>query len=73
MASIIARSEQEYKDKTGELPPKSPPPPPSFPEESIQRILAAGFTRDEAIRGLQDNNGDVQKTLAILLARSIRL
>lgn len=74
MASILAKSEQEYQDKTGEPPPKSPPPlvTPTFPEESIQRIVSAGFTRQQATEGLQEHNGDVQKVLASLFARSIR-
>lgn len=74
MASALAKSEQEYQEKTGELPPDSPPPQatPTFPEASIERIVAAGFTRQEAIDGLQKQNGDVQKTLAMLFAKTMK-
>lgn len=69
MASVIAKSEQEYKDTKGELPPS--PPPQSFPELSIQSIVSAGFPRNEAISELQKFNGDVNKAMASLFAKSL--
>lgn len=76
MASAIATSEKEYQQKTGEPPPKSPRPNPpsstSFPESSIQRVILAGFTREQAIQELQHFNGDVDKAIAALFAESMK-
>ena len=76
MASAIATSEKEYHQKTGEPPPKSPrpnpPSPTSFPESSIQRVILAGFTREQAIQELQHFNGDVDKAIAALFAESMK-
>lgn len=69
---MMERSEKEYSERTGQAPPPSPPPLPLFTEEDIQSIIAAGFTRSQAVEGLQANGGDVQKTLTILFANSLK-
>ena len=42
-----------------------------FPEESIQRIIAAGFDRERAIAELSQCNGNAELALASLLAKSL--
>jgi DNA damage-inducible protein 1 len=71
MASVIAQSEQEYQNRTGQAPPISPPPrpPPTYSEDSIRQITSAGFSHQQAVDALRENNGDAQKALAMLLAR----
>lgn len=71
IASLIQQSEQEYQERTGEAPPPSPPPQ-SIPEDDIQRVMSAGFTREQAIEGLRECGGDTQRTIAALLARMFR-
>ncbi|XP_019848992.1 PREDICTED: protein DDI1 homolog 2-like isoform X3 [Amphimedon queenslandica] len=71
IASLIQQSEQEYQERTGEAPPPSPPPQ-LVPEDDIQRVMSAGFTREQAIAGLRECGGDTQRTIAALLARMFR-
>ena len=69
---MIQQSEQEYQERTGQAPPPSPPPPQLTPEDDIQRVMSAGFTREQAIEGLRECGGDTQRTIAALLARMFR-
>ena len=75
MASAIAKSEAEYKDKTGELPPLSPNShqPPNVSEDLIQQVMAAGFKREEAIDELRRFDGDPDKAKASLFAKLFKL
>ena len=43
-----------------------------FPEESIQRLVSAGFSRSAAIEELQRSNGNAELALISLLAKSIQ-
>lgn len=42
----------------------------NIPEESIQRIVDLGFTRNQALLELQRSNGNVDVAAAALIARS---
>jgi len=64
MAKAIADSQTEEVARAPEL---------QFPEASIQSILAAGFSRDQATQALRENHGDAQRALVTLLASSIQL
>ena len=62
---------------TASHPPPSSSAPPSqqqdhsFPESSIQQVMAAGFSRAEAVEELRRCDGNAALALTALLARSI--
>ncbi len=66
MAQAIAQSQNEPGPSTS-----TRPQGPSFPEESIQRIVSAGFSREDAVQALREFNGDVQNALISLAAKSL--
>ena len=45
----------------------------SFPESDILKITSNGFSRSEAIKELDKCNGDADKALVCLLARSLKI
>ncbi|NXH16413.1 RSCA1 protein, partial [Bucco capensis] len=47
------------------------PPPPAFPAADVDRICGAGFTTQEALKALEQADGNVDLALLILLAKSI--
>ena len=79
MASAIAKSEAEYKEKNNKPPETSSGQtmplelPPTVSEESVQSVMAAGFKRDAAIQELVKCNGDPDVAKANLFARLFKL
>lgn len=45
----------------------------SFPESDILKITSKGFSRSEAIKELDKCNGNADKALVCLLARSLKI
>ena len=43
----------------------------SFPEKTIQDIMKKGFTREEVIVELKNNQGDPMKAIVALMAKSL--
>ena len=82
MASAIAKSEEEQyqggdqggPSTSGATPQAVPPPPASstVSEESIQEVMAAGFSRESAIEELQNCNGDATAAKAVLFAKAFK-
>ncbi|XP_076066973.1 DNA damage inducible 1 homolog rngo isoform X2 [Oratosquilla oratoria] len=50
-----------------------PPPKPNFSESDIQEIVNIGFTRQEAIDELRQQNGNKTQAIAALFARSFKM
>ena len=77
MAAAVARSEREYDRQRQQQSAVTSTEPPveegEGKEESIQKIMEAGFSREQAVQELQLCNGNVELALASLLAKSIRL
>ena len=71
MAATVARSEQEYEHQREQQSAVASVEL-TVEEESIQKIMEAGFSREQAIQELQQCNGSVELALASLLAKSIR-
>lgn len=44
-----------------------------YSEAAVQQVVAAGFTREEAVEELSRSGGDPQKALVSLLAKSFAL
>lgn len=63
MAQAIAHSDQDTAGPSTQGP--------SFPEKSIQKIMSAGFSREDTIQALQQFNGDVEKAMISLAAKSL--
>ena len=79
MAATVARSEQEYEHQreqqsavTSVEPTVEEEETGNGEEERIQKIMEAGFSREQAIQELHRCNGNVELALASLLAKSIR-
>lgn len=70
MASAVAQSQSESTGpSTSQATTTSSVSP--YPEEGIQKIISAGFSREKALQALQQFNGDVQQALVFLIARSL--
>ncbi len=67
MAQAISSSDKDTAGPSTSNPSQGP----TFPEESIQRIMAAGFSREDALQALQQFKGDVQNALISLAAKSL--
>lgn len=67
MAQAIAHSQVEASSSSS-APVHDQP---SFPEESVRRIVGSGFTREAALDALQQFNGDVERALISLAAKSL--
>ncbi len=68
MAEAIAQSKTESAGPSTSTASQGPA---SFPEKSIQKIVSAGFSREDAVQALREFNGDVQNALISLAAKSL--
>ncbi|NWU72996.1 RSCA1 protein, partial [Pterocles burchelli] len=66
---LVGGGEEPPAACTGLTSGASPPPP--FPAADVDRILGAGFTRQEALEALQQADGNADLALLILLAKGI--
>ena len=71
MAKAVAQSQNDSGPSTSALPQPTSASASPFPEESVQKIISTGFTREKALQALQQFNGDVEQALLFLIARSL--
>lgn len=77
LAEAIAKSQNETSQPGPSSDNKTVTPSasvkPDFPEEVIQRLMKNGFSRPEVLRELATANGNADKALAALFAKSFQL